>query len=321
MDESLSRWMADLDAWLDEHLRERPTSDADAVELRRRMLPKNANSHGTVFGGDLLYTMDEAGSMAAERYAGRDAVTASISQMSFEQPVDPDDLLRVDSTVEAVGETSMTVSVDLYAQDTSWREPQRAATAYITYVATDDHGRSRQVPELEEPGERAEEAVAARDAALEGRYTDDLPEPEDWDVENPVQMRGAGSTADGRVLGGEILRQMDEVASIAAREYCGEDAVTASLDSMSFEEPVYEDEIAEFRANVDHVGETSMTIGVDVRAYDPAEDDYRRTGSAYLTFVALDETGSPRPVPSRSSDAVSERRSERARRYRDASRS
>jgi len=135
---------------------------------------------------------------------------------------------------------------------------------------------------------------------------EDLPEPDEWDVETPVGMRGRETTADGRVLGGEILREMDMVASVAAQRYAEGTVVTASLDTMEFEEPVYAGDTAMFRASLDHVGSSSMTIAVDVEAYGHGEDEPRHTGSAYLTFVALDADGRPRAVPEMRYDTIAD---------------
>lgn len=305
MSDAVSRWMTELDAWLDERFRSRPEQDRVEEQLYRRMRPRNENANGSVFGGDILALMDEAGLLAAEQYADREAVTASISSMSFEAPVDTDALLVADASVESVGETSMTVGVDVEAEDLSTGERTETASAYITYVAKDAYGNSRQVPDLEEYDDRYWNAAGAKADAIDYRE-EDVPEPDEWDVETPVGMRGRETTADGRVLGGEILREMDLVASVAAQRYAEGTVVTASLDTMEFEEPVYEEDTATFRASIDHVGSSSMTIAVDVQAYGRGEDEPRHTGSAYLTFVALDEDGRPREVPGMQYDTIAD---------------
>lgn len=306
MSDALSRWMTELDAWLDERVRSRPEQDRVEQQLYRRMRPRNENANGSVFGGDILALMDEAGLLAAEEYADREAVTASISSMSFEAPVDTDALLVADASVESVGETSMTVGVDVEAEDLSTGERTETASAYITYVAKDEYGNSRQVPDLVEYDDRYWDAAGVKTDATDYHGAQDVPEPDEWDVETPVGMRGRETTADGRVLGGEILREMDMVASVAAQRYAEGTVVTASLDTMEFEEPVYEEDTAMFRASLDHVGSSSMTIAVDVEAYGRGEDEPRHTGSAYLTFVALDDDGRPREVPALEYDTITD---------------
>lgn len=114
-----------------------------------RMRPSNANGHGDVFGGDILSVMDEKASIVAERYAEEDVVTASVGQMSFEAPVYTDDVLVLDVSVDYVGDTSMTLGVDVYAEDLQTEERRETGNAYFTFVALDDEHRPTTVPVLD----------------------------------------------------------------------------------------------------------------------------------------------------------------------------
>ncbi|MDY6778663.1 MAG: acyl-CoA thioesterase [Candidatus Nanohaloarchaea archaeon] len=265
-------------------------------EEQRRMRPRHANTNGDVFGGEILRYMDDVGSATAEQYAGEDVVTASINRMSFDEPVDTDDLLILDSQVDYVGDTSITVSVDVYAEEVQTGNRRQTASAYLTYVAEDGNG-SVQVPDLDlqtqEEQERYREAVKAKKEAVTHAQGSGLPEPDAWDVESVRRMRPRHAGSNDRILGGEILGVMDETASIAAERYAGEDVVTVSLDTMSFEEPVFTDDLLKMNASVDYVGTSSMVIAVDVQAEDAQTGTERQTGSAYLTFVALDDSGNP----------------------------
>ncbi len=271
------------------------------VEKIKRMRPRDANSHRSVFGGEILKNMDEVGSIAAEKYAEEDVVTASINRMSFEEPVGTDDLLVLNSRVEYVGDTSITVGVEVYAEDIQDSTKRKTADAYLTYVAQDENGNNVSVPELDLQTDEGEDLYDAaeemKEEAEQHTCRDDLPDPDSWDVEYPSRMRPKDSNKSGKVLGGEILKIMDEAASIAASRYARESVVTASLDTMSFEEPVYTDDLLIVNANVDYVGTSSMIISVDLHAEDLQTGDQRQTGRAYMTFVALDDSGSPTAVP------------------------
>lgn len=99
------------------------------------------------------------------------------------------------------------------------------------------------------------------------------------------------------VHGGVIMKLVDTAAGIAAVKHCGGRVVTASMDEMSFIEPVYLGEVVTLHAQVNDVGRTSMEVGVRVMAENARTGESRHVSSAYLVFVALDQDGNPRPVP------------------------
>ena len=101
----------------------------------------------------------------------------------------------------------------------------------------------------------------------------------------------------GNVFGGSIMKYMDEIAAIVAWMHAGKNVVTASIDRMNFYAPVYVGNLLILKATVNYVGTTSMEIGVRIEAVDPTTRRGTRTGSCYLTYVALDEKGKPTPIP------------------------
>lgn len=112
----------------------------------------------------------------------------------------------------------------------------------------------------------------------------------------------------GNVHGGVIMKLVDTAAGIAAIKHCGGRVVTASMDEMSFLEPVFLGEIVTLQAMVNDAGRTSMEVGVRVDAENARSGDRRHVSSAYLVFVALDENGRPRPVPPLEPETADERR-------------
>jgi acyl-CoA hydrolase len=100
----------------------------------------------------------------------------------------------------------------------------------------------------------------------------------------------------GNVFGGAIMRYMDEIAAIVAWRHAGKNVVTASIDRMNFYAPVYVGDLLILKASVNYVGTTSMEIGVRIEAQDPRTRKGTHTGSCYLTYVALDESGKPTPI-------------------------
>jgi uncharacterized protein (TIGR00369 family) len=101
----------------------------------------------------------------------------------------------------------------------------------------------------------------------------------------------------GNVHGGVILKHIDTAAGVVAMRHVRGWAVTASIDRMDFLKPVFVGELVILKASLNMVGRTSMEIGVRVEAENLLTGEVRHTNSAYLTFVALDDNGNPRPAP------------------------
>ncbi len=101
----------------------------------------------------------------------------------------------------------------------------------------------------------------------------------------------------GFVHGGVIMKLCDQVAGIAGVRHSGGRVVTAGMDRMTFNEPIEIGELLTLRAAVNSVWRTSMEIGVRVEAEWPAIGDSRHTNTAFLTMVAVEPDGRPRPVP------------------------
>jgi uncharacterized protein (TIGR00369 family) len=112
----------------------------------------------------------------------------------------------------------------------------------------------------------------------------------------------------GNVHGGEIMKLIDSAAGIAATRHAGGPVVTASLDQMSFLEPVHVGDVVFVHATVNDVGRTSVEVGVRVEAEEIVSGRRTHTSSAYLVFVALDEHGKPRTVPGLAPETELERR-------------
>lgn len=101
----------------------------------------------------------------------------------------------------------------------------------------------------------------------------------------------------GRALGGVVLHWMDICGAIAAMRFSNRQCVTASMDHVDFISPIDEGEVATVEAYVYETGTTSLEVKADVRAENPKAGDERETTTSFFTFVALDESGSPTPVP------------------------
>jgi acyl-CoA hydrolase len=113
-----------------------------------------------------------------------------------------------------------------------------------------------------------------------------------------VRWMGPGdANAAGFVHGGVVMRLCDEAAGIAAIRHCGLRSVTAAVDRMTFLTPIHIAELVTFRSKVNAAWTTSMEVGVKVEAENPQSGEVRHASTAYLTMVAVDEEGRPKPVP------------------------
>ncbi len=101
----------------------------------------------------------------------------------------------------------------------------------------------------------------------------------------------------GNVFGGAIVRYIDEIAAAVAQRHARSNVVIASIDRMDYHNPVKVGDLLTLKASVNHVGKTSMEIGVRVEAENPMTGETVHAASAYATMVALDKNGRPTVVP------------------------
>lgn len=101
----------------------------------------------------------------------------------------------------------------------------------------------------------------------------------------------------GNVHGGWIMKLVDEAGALACMRHAGQRVVTIAVDSMTFLQPIRTTDLVTLTAEVSYVGNTSMEAEVQVTAENPITGECTDTNTAYLVYVALDESGQPVPVP------------------------
>ncbi len=118
-------------------------------ELRLMPMPADANVHGDVFGGWIMAQVDIAGSLPAVKRANGRVATIAVNSFLFKQPVFVGDLLSFYADVVKVGNTSITVQVEVFAERNRLNaEVVKVTEATLTYVATDEFRKPRQLPPL-----------------------------------------------------------------------------------------------------------------------------------------------------------------------------
>ena len=126
----------------------RPMSSSRA-ELTTLTMPHMANILGDLFGGQLMAMVDQAAAVAAIRHAGGPAVTASIDRVDFRERIPIGSLVTCAASVDYVGNSSMEITVEVFAETVSTGERRHTHTAHAVFVAIDGAGKPRRVPRLE----------------------------------------------------------------------------------------------------------------------------------------------------------------------------
>ena len=122
-------------------------SDDRELVMRVMPMPADANGNGDIFGGWIMAQVDLAGAVLPARIARGRIATVAVNQFIFKQPVSIGDLLSFYAKVERVGNTSVTVHVEVFAE----RNPAnpyvvKVTQANLTYVAIDRDGKPRMIP-------------------------------------------------------------------------------------------------------------------------------------------------------------------------------
>ena len=121
--------------------------DGSELVMRVMPLPADTNSNGDIFGGWLMAQVDLAGAVLPVRVARGRIATVAVNQFLFKQPVSVGDLLSFYARVERIGNTSVTVHVEVLAERNP-ANPQvvKVTEANLTYVAIDREGKPRPLP-------------------------------------------------------------------------------------------------------------------------------------------------------------------------------
>lgn len=110
-------------------------------------MPADCNANGDIFGGWVMAQVDLAGAVLPARYTQGRMATVAVNQFVFKQPVRVGDILSFFSSVSRIGNTSITVQVEVYAERfQSQGRYVKVTEASLTYVAIDGQGKPRPIP-------------------------------------------------------------------------------------------------------------------------------------------------------------------------------
>lgn len=112
------------------------------------VLPNDTNVFGSLMGGRLMYWMDIAAAISAQRHCNAPVVTASVDNISFESPIKLGNTVHIEARVTRAFNTSMEVHLKVWGEDHIQQYKYKSNEAYYTFVALDTNSRPRPVPQL-----------------------------------------------------------------------------------------------------------------------------------------------------------------------------
>lgn len=121
---------------------------SSAVIMNQIVLPFQANVAGNMHGGEVMKLMDSAAGVAAARHCLANVVTASVTQLSFIEPIFVGDLIICSAELSYAGRTSMEVYVNVQAEDLSRGTVRQVCEGYFFMVSLDRNGKPSEVPSL-----------------------------------------------------------------------------------------------------------------------------------------------------------------------------
>ena len=109
-------------------------------------MPADCNANGDILGGWVMAQVDLAGAVLPARYVNGRLATVAVNEFVFKQPVKVGDILSFFSTIKRIGNTSITVKVEVFAERFTLQGTYLKVTeAMVTYVAIDTQGKPRQI--------------------------------------------------------------------------------------------------------------------------------------------------------------------------------
>jgi len=130
------------------------------------VLPNDTNIFGNLMGGRLMYWMDIAAALSAQKHCNAAVVTASVDNISFQKPIKLGNAVHIEAKVSRAFTTSMEVHIKVWGEDLNRQFKYKSNEAYYTFVALDPDNKPHPVPQL---SPETEEETKLFDGALRRR--------------------------------------------------------------------------------------------------------------------------------------------------------
>lgn len=118
------------------------------VVMSELVLPNDTNTLGNLMGGRLMHWMDIAAAIAAQKHCNCPVVTASVDNVSFNNPIKLGNLTTIEAKLTRAFNTSMEIYLKVWGEDLAAQYKYVSNEAYFTFVALDPNGRPRKVQEV-----------------------------------------------------------------------------------------------------------------------------------------------------------------------------
>lgn len=278
---------------------------APEITLRFTVKASDAGPDGVIDGGVGLQWIDRAGYACAARWSGSYSVTVYVGDTWLRSPVAAGNLVEVHARLIHTGRSSMHILATIKTLSNLGHDPIIATRCIIVFVAVDEHGSSRQVPQWipstdseRELQQFARAQIATRrhiDAVLGAlRFTTDSSA-----LRKTLRVLATPGDVNwgGNVHGGNIMKWIDDAGTVCTQHWVGRGTLASHIGAITFLEPVHIGDIVEIEARLIHTGHRSMHVAVHVRAIDARTGQQRLCTRAVAVYVVLDEHGRAMQVP------------------------
>lgn len=123
-------------------------STESVIIMTELVLPNDTNVFGNLMGGRLMYWMDIAAALSAHKHCNAPVVTASVDNISFENPIKLGNVVHIEAKVTRAFSTSMEIHLKVWGEDMTQQYKYKSNEAYYTFVALDPNRKPRVVPQL-----------------------------------------------------------------------------------------------------------------------------------------------------------------------------
>jgi acyl-CoA hydrolase len=303
-----------------------PSIAETTVEMIEWVFPEHAGGPGQIHGGRMMEWITKAGTLTASRVARGTVVLGAMDDIDFLHPVKVGQIAILRAQVEAVGTSSLEVGVRVFAEDVLTGERRVTLNSHLVFVKVGEDIKPRPVAAKIQPRDAAESSLAdaararraerlarlAERAARQPQRADEDQDPSDvdvgWRFESTRSVLPEDALFGNTIFVGKMLMALDEAGGILSMRYCKGLVMTACVDAMDFYTPIFTHEVVTFKAGLNHVGTSSLEVGVKVLAEVPWSGEVRHACTAFLTYVHLGPDLRPRACPPYTPGTAADRR-------------
>lgn len=249
-----------------------------STSLIELVFPQHTNHHGTLFGGQAMAFMDKTAFIAGSRFSRRLMVTASSERIDFHVPAHQGQIIELIAYAVASGRRSLTVEVNLIAEDLLSGTRTLCTHGRFVLVTCDS-------PEIE-PGlpKVADEALAVDTK----KWLQPSEETRMAEIVFPDKTNHYGT-----LYGGDAIAWMGKAAFVAATRHARKVVVMAASERVDFKQPVQEGSLIEMVARVTDTGTRSMTVAVSMYCENLLTGERTLATEGSFIMVALGDDRTP----------------------------